>query len=190
MFPKHLGFFPPSASCNHQKLKKTKTWSCTQLLSRHFPSRAHGTEMTSFCHVVTEQRDSKTSFLFNSVHTPRDFSSAKIFDASVGAPANFEDSPHRNKWVIFDGISPRSAANSDMFVKSASGNIGTDHCVIKEDVFEYCYCWWFHPSPYLLVYVTRFWLRSSQNNSLRVSRDLCIFWMSRIKFYVYIILCK
>lgn len=57
LFPKHLGFFPRSASCNHQKLKKTKTWSCTQ----HSAVTSHPEHMErKWHHSVTWSRSSGT----------------------------------------------------------------------------------------------------------------------------------
>lgn len=96
LFPKHLGIFPRSASCNHQNLKKTKTWSCTQ----HSAVTSHPEHMErKWHHSVTWSRSSGTpkQAFYSTPFTHRETSRLRRFSTLLwGAPANFEDSPHGN----------------------------------------------------------------------------------------------
>lgn len=100
LFPKHLEFFPQSASCNHQKLKKTKTWSCTQLSTvishpEHMERKWH--------HSVTWSRSSGTpkQAFYSTPFTHRETSRLRRFSTLLwGLPQNYEDSPHRNELFL------------------------------------------------------------------------------------------
>lgn len=84
-------------------------------------------------HSVTWSQSSGTpkQAFYSTPFTHRETSRLRRFSTLLwGLLQNFEDSPHRDG--LFLMVPPRSAVNLDMFMKHASGSIGTNPCVIKK----------------------------------------------------------
>lgn len=86
-----------------KSFRKTKTWSCTQ----HSAVTSHPEHMErKWHHSVTWSRSSGTpkQAFYSTPFTHREtFRLRRFSTLLLGAPANFEDSPHTQEWVIFDG---------------------------------------------------------------------------------------